>query len=281
MNIHELYRQYAEVLTEQQTADAAHGAAYTLWEREHATIVHAKKTADEKAKALEAQMREAVATHVAAGGTLDGLDGITIQMRQGLVYDAAEVTKACLRLAPFLLTVDEKLLKEFVGNINDSVGTIPEYLNWLPVAFADKPTPAIRKVALTGWLDEQRYKTTHAVESTDEKTEDDPQVTLLVETPPASPTEEEREAVEGMVVTINKIVRTNGYWQGFTNVPSPSLVVITAPDMAELQKLDVVGQVDDEADVLLPSKLIWVKVDGWRIDSVTVNGTPHQINVPF
>jgi hypothetical protein len=149
MTLHDLHTEYSQALRElaqtkhnNQAVVAEYEAALLHWREENAALVarheaaiSAQRTAAARLNTIEQQAREAIRT--ATPADLASLPAFARRRSTEMIYNVEEVSAACLRHAPFLMTVHEQRLKEFVRAhlIEDDEGyTLPGYIaGWLPV----------------------------------------------------------------------------------------------------------------------------------------------------
>lgn len=138
----------AQALFEAEQAETAFKAAKAKFEAENAHLIARKDETAKRASAIRAVVEGAalVAWQEAPASKLT--DGIGMQMRTQVDYNPAELFKACLQFAPFLLQVNTRAVQDLGESAPDKKHLNAAILSALPLTIYAKPTPTIGETTL-------------------------------------------------------------------------------------------------------------------------------------
>ncbi len=133
----------AQALFEAEQADVAFKAAKAKFEAENAHLIARKDETSKRASALRAVVEDAALVAWQEAPATKLTDGIGMQLRTQVDYNPAELFKACLQFAPFLLQVNVKAVKDLGESAPDKKDLNAAILSVLPITISPKPTPTI------------------------------------------------------------------------------------------------------------------------------------------
>jgi hypothetical protein len=159
-----LRQQLADAMTQQEEADKAVADVMATVEAEFAPVFERKRRARQAVEALESMARQTIEQYRERTGEKPDQQGFSVQMRETVLYDEAELLEwALLQYAHQLVTLDAKAVNEFMRECQTSVNPETGEKVWLyygapvPAQVVSKPTAVIQRKALLMWLDEQRF----------------------------------------------------------------------------------------------------------------------------
>lgn len=149
-----------ELVVAQKAYEAKRDEAIKAFEEAHADLTRAYKDAQaraERAKREASEKREALKEMVSVHWTenptdTEPLEGVKIRHEKDVVYTPSILLKAAIKHAPFLLTIDEKAVKQFAtalaieqkGPEGEKLYTLPDHItDWLPVEVLVSGNPTI------------------------------------------------------------------------------------------------------------------------------------------